>query len=250
MSTITAAIIAKDEENMISECLRSVSFCDEILLIDGFSKDNTVTIAKKFHAKVIQYPPGDFSKLRNQALQQASSDWLFYIDADERISKELMVNIKTKVSLPNPKAAYRIRRKNYYFKKYEWPTVEKLERLFQKKALREWYGILHESPIVEGEIGEIDGYLLHFTHRDLSSMLDKTLIWSSIEASNRFNTNHPQMRWWRYPRTMLTAFYDSYIQQKGWKVGTPGLIESIYQSYSAFATYAKLWEMQEKSRRA
>jgi len=129
---------------------------------------------------------------------------------------------------------------------HEWTAIEKLERLFKKDALKSWKGQLHESPEIQGEAGELDGFLLHYTHRDLASMLTKTNEWSAIEAKLRYDTFHPQMEWWRFFRVMWTGFSNSYIQQGGWKVGTAGLIESVYQGFSMFVTYAKLWEMQEK----
>ena len=77
-------------------------------------------------------------------------------------------------------------------------------------------------------------------------MISKTIEWSQIEAELRFNANHPKITWWRFPRVMLSAFFDSYIKQGGWRVGTAGIIESIYQAFSIFITYAKLWEKQLK----
>ena len=125
-----------------------------------------------------------------------------------------------------------------------------MERVFRKENLRGWKGKLHETPIIDGAIGDLDGFLLHYTHRDLTSMVNKTIEWSKIEAETRFKANHPKITWWRFPRVMLTAFFDSYIRQGGWKVGTIGLIESMYQSYSIFVTYARLWEMQTKSQKS
>ena len=78
-------------------------------------------------------------------------------------------------------------------------------------------------------------------------MLDKTIQWSKIEAELRYKSGHPPMSWWRFIRVMLTAFYDSYIKQKGYSVGTAGFIESMFQAYSMFITYARLWEMQLKA---
>jgi hypothetical protein len=142
--------------------------------------------------------------------------------------------------------AYKIHRKNYYFGNHEWPFIESLERLFEKSSLKGWYGEVHETPKVEGKIGELKGFLLHYTHRDLTSMVDKTIVWSKIEAELRYKSHHPPMTWWRFPRVMFTAFYYSYIQQKGYKAGTVGIVESLYQSFSMFITYARLWEMQQK----
>jgi len=143
-----------------------------------------------------------------------------------------------------------LKRKNFYLgssAKNEWPYIEKTERLFKRSSLKGWKGKLHESPIVIGEIGEIgEGFLLHYTHRDLASMLAKTIEWSKIEAELRFTANHPKVTWWRLFRVMLTAFLDYYLKQRGWKVGTVGVIESVYQVFSVFITYARLWEMQRE----
>lgn len=240
---LTGIIIAKNEEQMIEDCLKSLSFCDEVVVVDNNSKDKTVEIAKKHQAKVYTDDYLDFSESRNLGLAKAEGDWVLYVDADERVSKELAESIKEKIKSDEIKV-YKVIRKNYYFGNNEWPHLEKLERLFFKKDFKGWTGKLHESPVYDGKAGVLNGFLLHFTHRDLSSMVSKTNKWSDTEALLRFNSNHPKMSWWRFPRVMLTAFFDSYIKQGGWKVGAAGLIESIYQSFSIFITYAKLWELQ------
>jgi hypothetical protein len=131
---------------------------------------------------------------------------------------------------------------------HEWPKVEEMGRLFKKDKLKQWKGELHETPIFDGEISKIDeGYILHFTHRDLESMLNKTIEWSTQEALLRYNSGHPKMTWWRFPRVMLTGFLGSYIGQGGYKAGATGVVESVYQAFSMFITYAKLWELQSAS---
>lgn len=252
MKKITAIIITKNEENMIADCIDSVSFCDEVLVIDSASTDNTVAIAKHIGAKTYVIDDTVFSqaKRRNFGKEKAKSKWVFYIDADERVSKDLETDIKKVIEEKNPKySVYRVERKNYYLGNHEWPVTEKLERLFKKDALEGWFGDLHESPKVTGTIGDLSGFLKHYTHKDLSSMLAKTIAWSEIEAKLRMDANHPQMTWWRFPRVMSTAFYDSYIKQKGYTVGVVGLIESMYQAFSMFITYAKLWELQVNERK-
>lgn len=242
---ITAVIIAKNEEKKIAACLESVAFCDEIILIDSGSTDTTKEIAKKQNAKVYTYEVEDFSALRNFGSQKATGTWLLYIDADERVTKELEHEIKTELQSAIHDA-YTLPRKNYYFHKHEWPTIEQLERLFKKSSLQEWYGVLHESPRITGTIGALKHPLLHYSHDDLTSMIAKTNKWSEFEARNRFKANHPSMSWWRFPRVMMSAFWQSYVTQKGYKVGTVGLIESLFQAFSMFITYAKLWELQQK----
>lgn len=245
MNKLTAIIIAKNEEDMIADCIDSVSFADEIVIVDSGSKDKTREIAKRMAAKVYDIDTDDFSAMRNFGRQKATGEWILYVDADERVSVELKKNILSLISHQSY-VVYKLKRKNFYFGDHPWPTIEYLERLFKKESLIGWKGKLHETPTYKGEIGDIDGYLMHFTHRNLSQMIKKTLKWSKIEAQLRVDAHHPPMKWWRFPRVMWGAFFNSYITQKGWKAGTMGLIESMYQAFSIFITYARLWEMQEK----
>lgn len=250
-NNISAIIIAKNEENMIADCLDSVSFCDEIIVVDNGSEDKTADIAKRFGAKVFLQKSDSFSDLRNYGLRKAKNNWILYVDADERVTDELRLNIQFQISnskYPMP-TVYKIKRKNFYLGDNEWPYLEWMERLFRKGSLKGWKGDLHETPLIEGKIEELDGFLLHYTHRDLASMLKKTIEWSKIEAELRFKAGHPKMTWWRFLRVMLTTFFDYYCRQGGWKLGTAGLIESMYQSFSMFITYARLWEMQIESQK-
>ena len=243
---ISGVVIAKNEEEMIVDCLDSLKFCDEVLVIDNGSTDKTADIAKKAGARVIIYTTDDFSKLRNKGLESSNYDWIVYIDTDERVTRELEKEIIEKIKNSGKYNAFRVRRKNFYFGKNEWPEIEKLERVFKKESLSGWKGKLHESPTVEGEIGDLNNFLIHYSHRDLTQMLNKTIEWSEIEAETRLRASHPKMSWWRFPRVMMSAFFDSYINKKGYKAGTAGIVESIYQAFSMFITYAKLWEKQIK----
>jgi hypothetical protein len=269
-STLSVVIIAKNAESLIEDAMHSVEFAQEILVVDGGSTDKTNEVARKLHAKIITGESNSFAEQRNIGAKAAKGKWILYIDTDERVSEELASSIKEVISSSREQSesrspsrhpelvsgssslqartitpvAFKIRRKNFYLGNNPWPKIEQLERLFRKDALKGWYGKLHETPKVEGQIGLLDGYLLHYTHRDLESMLDKTIVWSRVEAQLRLDNNHPKIVAWRLIRVMLTGFFDSYVGQGGWKAGTMGLIESMYQSYSMFVTYATLWEMQ------
>lgn len=245
---LSIIIIAKNAEDHIADAIDSVKkIADEIIVVDNGSVDKTIEISEYLKAKVIKEDKKDFSQLRNIGLRAARGEWVFYLDTDERVTPSLMANISDQIENKNSNAtAFKIKRKNFYFGNHEWPYIEKLERLFYKDSLKGWYGQLHESPRIEGEVLELEGFLLHYTHRDLTSMLEKTIEWSYLEAELRLKANHPKMTWWRFPRVMLTAFFNSFVIQKGWKAGTVGLIESMYQAFSAFITYARLWEMQNK----
>lgn len=250
---LSVVIITKNAENTIADTISSVSFADEIIIVDNGSEDRTVEIADRMGTKVFKHVTSDFSQLRNYGLEKVKGEWIFYIDADEQVTSELARNIRYQISRPkdvSPLAentvAFKIKRKNFYLGNHEWPYVEEMERLFLRKKLKGWQGKLHETPIVYGKISQLEGFLLHYTHRDLTSMLQKTIAWSDVEAELRIAANHPKITWWRFPRVMTSSFFNSYIKQRGWKMGTAGLVESIYQAFSMFVTYAKLWERQRE----
>jgi len=108
--------------------------------------------------------------------------------------------------------------------------------------------VVHETPTIKGAFGEIERPINHYTHRSLSQMVEKTNEWSEYEAELRIKAGHPEMTWWRFFRVIVTAFFKSYVFEKGYKNGTEGIIEAIYQSFSIFITYAKLWEMQREKK--
>ncbi len=242
---LSVVIIAKNAENQIADCIESVRFAGEIIVIDNGSEDRTVEVAKSLKALVITDKKGDFSMQRTIGLEKAKGEWILYIDTDERVTKDLEIQIERVCKSADSLSAYKIARQNFYFGNYEWPKIEYLERLFKKSKLKGWSGKLHESPKIEGEVGLLKGQILHFTHRDLESMLDKTIEWSDIEAKLRFDSVHPPMATWRFIRVIITAFWGSYVSQQGFKAGTAGLVESVYQSFSMLITYAKLWELQQ-----
>ena len=250
---LSVVVIAKNEEKLIGECLKSTKGADELILVDSGSVDHTCQIAKKFGAEVIYVPTEKlkFAQWRNIGLKKASGDWIFYLDADERMTPELMDEIKKIMKAVGNESpvAYEVPRRNFYLGREmhfggAWPDYVK--RLFLRKNLQGWHKDLHEEPKVDGNWGRLKNPLIHVTHRDLSSMMEKTRRWSEIEARLLLEANHPPVVWWRFFRMMLTEFWLRAIKLQGWRDGTPGWIEIIFQMFSRFITYARLWEMQWK----
>ena len=243
MEKIDVIILTNNEENVIEDALKSVKdWTKNIFVIDAGSNDKTLGIAKKYDAKIISHKFLDFSQQRNFAIKQAKSPWVMYLDADERVTSEFKSELE--IAIENDKfAGFEVKRKTYYYGR-DWGLKDKVARVFKVDKFDKWSGVVHETAYINGELGQIKSPIEHFTHRNLEQMLNKTNNWSEFEAKLRFDSNHPPMRGWRFIRVMCSAFVRSYFREKGYKNGTYGLIEAIYQSYSMFITYAKLWEMQ------
>lgn len=248
---ISVILITQNEEEVLEDALKSLEgFADELIIVDSDSVDNTVEIARSHSAKVIKNRLISFSEQRNIGFKNAKGDWIFYLDADERITPEFKKEALSKISSYDPQsktAGFFVRRETYYFGK-KWGFTDQVQRLFYRERFKEWYGVVHETPKVEGKFEVIHEPILHFTHRNLSQMIEKTNKWSNYEADLRYNAHHPEMTWWRFPRVMVTEFLRSYMIGGGYKNGTRGLIESMYQAFSIFITYAKLWELQGKKK--
>jgi glycosyltransferase involved in cell wall biosynthesis len=245
---ISVLIIARDEEDVIGEAIKSVkNLADEVVVIDGGSTDNTIEIAEKLDAKVVKNKFKDFSDQRNLAASVAKGDTLFYIDSDEQATPEFIKELKEKLELNPELSGFYVGRKTFYYGK-DWHFEDRVQRVFRRNKLKEWYGVVHETPRVEGELGQIFEPILHYTHRNFEQMISKTNKWSEYEAELRFRAHHPRMNVCRFARIMITGFLGSYFKGGGWRNGTAGVVEGTYQMYSMFLTYAKLWEMQRKSK--
>lgn len=255
---LSVIIIAKNEEEKIGECLKSVSWADEVLVIDNDSQDNTSIISEKYKATVIDAPDRlslKYSDLRNLGLKRSKGDWVLYVDADERVSKELKSEIETKVLKENikvPYSSYAIPRRNIIFGKefkYGGQYPDYVKRLFKKSKLNGWTGELHEEPEYKGEMGHLENVLVHEKHNNIHEMIEKTNKWSETEARLMFEAGHPKMNVIRFSTAMLREFYLRLVRQKAFLDGVEGIIYGIYQVYSKFISYAKLWEMQKKQKK-
>ncbi len=145
--------------------------------------------------------------------------------------------------------AYAIPRRNFVFGKELhhggwWPDY--VIRLMRKDALIKWEGELHEQPKINGEIGYLKNPFIHLKEDNLSDMVKKTNNWSEIEARLLLESGHPKMTWWRFFRPVIGEIFDRLVLKLGFLDGVPGVVFSIYQGWSRFITYAKLWEMQRR----
>lgn len=246
MPSLSVIVLAKNVQDEIITALKTAAFADEIILIDTGSTDDTIKVSRPYVTKIVKTTGQDFAAWRNLGAQESGGDWLLYLDSDERIPVGLFREIKS--VLENPKhSAYTIPRHDIMLGKYlkHWPDSRVL-RLIKKSALKKWQGKLHEQPTIEGSIGKLNQALVHLTHKNIDEKVLNTLNWSHLEAEMIQKSGHPKMVGWRFWRIIATEFWHRFIRQGLWKDGTQGHIEIIYQIFSRFITYVRLWEMQQQ----
>lgn len=253
--TLSVVIIAGNEQEMIKDCLLSCSWADSIILVAANSSDKTVSIAKSTIPDIkIIYTKDEynkhFSKWRNLGLKQVTTPWLFYLDADERITPQLKQELlSTTAQKFDPHALYAVPRHNFYLGhrvKHGGSYPDYVKRLFQKKLFQGFTGKLHEEPQISGPMAHLKSPLLHLTHRCLSSMLTKTISWTDMEAREIDCHGHPPVVWWRILRMMATKFHQRLLKQQMWRDGTVGWISAIFETFDTFIIYARLWEIQQQ----
>ncbi|QQG47034.1 MAG: glycosyltransferase family 2 protein [Candidatus Woesebacteria bacterium] len=245
---ISSIIIAKNEEKMIKDCINSLHWTDEIIVIDNNSTDKTVSIAKNLGAKIFKFKSdadkGHFAEIREYAATKANSEWLLYIDADERVPE----NLKKEIMQLNLKdEAYAIPRKNNLLgHDMSWGGwyPDYVLRLIKKDKLKGFAGVLHEQPIIDGEVGKLKNPLYHITHQSITEMIEKTNNWSEIEGRLMYDAGHPPMNIPRFASAMFREFWYRAILKFGFLDGPIGIIEIIYQVFSRFISYSKLYELQ------
>ncbi len=246
--SVALFIFWPEEKDLIEACLKSVSWADEIVVIDNGAPKEVVDIAKKYTSKIFPCETKDFAQRHNFAKEKCAGDWILYIDSDERVSVALAKRIKEKLQAADA-CAYMLNRVNFFLGKevhYGERCPDYVTRLFKKEALKSWSGEIHESSVVDGAIVKLTEPLYHLTHRDIYSMLEKTVNFSEHEALLRLNAKHPQIVWWRLMRVFMTEFYYRIVKLSGWHQGTEGWIDGIFQAFSLFVVYARLWELQRK----
>lgn len=246
---ISAIVLTKDEEHNIADCLKSLSFCDEIIVIDDNSTDNTVTLAKKHGAKVfIHTLSQDFSQQRNFGLSKATGDWVLFVDADERISKELEKEIKqvtTKQS--NQTVGYFVKRFDVIWGKLlshgEIGTLRLLRLVKHNRGT--WKGHVHETLTVEGATLTLTNPLIHYPHPSISEFLEAINIYSTIRA-NELHIKRIRTNIFEIIALPLGKFLQNFIFRLGFLDGTAGFIFASIMSFHSFLVRGKLWLLWQK----
>jgi glycosyltransferase involved in cell wall biosynthesis len=246
---ISVVLAVKDEADMLEGALRQLGFADEIVVqIDSRTADATETIARKYTDRVMIADFKDFASFKNQAMSNARNDWVLLLDADERLSAALIEEILAAVSADEADV-FEIPFESYFFGRAMrhggWQN-ERHQRLF-KRSLVHYQGEIHESLQLaeEARRGSLVSPIIHLSHRSIGHVLAKTSGYVDVQASEMLKDGHPKVTARTLYSVIFKEFWRRMIRQKGYRDGLPGIIESLYQPFSLFCVYVRLWELQQ-----
>ena len=243
MNKLTAIIPTFLEADFIEEAIRSVDFADEVIVIDSYSDDGTPDLAKNMGAKVIQRRFDDFSSQKNYALDQASHDWILFIDADERIGEDLQDEIKTVLMDPGNTVAYFMYRNFFFTKKairYGGWQSDKVIRLFDRSCCRYDGSLVHEKPLFNGQPGFFKNKLDHYSYRSFDHYASKLNLYASLQAQEMFSKGRKTNFISLFVKPGF-RFFVHYFLRLGFLDGIPGFILAAQNGHAVWSRAAKLW---------
>ncbi len=244
MIELSAVVITKDEENNIEECLSSLRWADEVVVVDSRSRDRTVELAERLSAKVFVYGSEQFYESKNYGIEQASGRWILSIDADERVTPELQAEIRRVINTSQSKEGFFIPRKNYLGDKWlkyggQYPDYQL--RLFKKGAGYFAAQLVHERVQIKGETGYLNNPLVHRTYKDFSDFVSKINRYTSLEAME-LGENLPRITLFNILFLPLKKFVSTYFMRKGYRDGMLGLAVCGFTAFYVFLKLVKIWE--------
>ncbi len=243
MKKITALIPCKNEEINIRDCLESVKWADEILVVDSGSTDRTLAIVREYTDCILEHEYVNSAAQKNWAIPQTRHEWILIVDADERVTPELAGEIQELLRKGPEAAAYRIYRRNHFLgkeiKHCGW-NRDDVTRFFKKSNARYPEKNVHADLLVDGKVSVLKGRLLHYTCRDLDAYVKKWERYTTWAAGDIVDKNKKAglSRIIGHP---LWRFIKQYILRAGFLDGTEGLIICRLAAMSVFMKYIKAW---------
>jgi glycosyltransferase involved in cell wall biosynthesis len=244
---LSVTVITKNEAADIAAALESVSWADEIVVVDAESTDDTVAVARRFTDRVTVRPWAGYVAQKNHAASLAAHDWILSIDADERVTPALAGEIRATMAGAPAHAAFQMPRVTWHLGRWirstDWYPDHQV-RLYDRRSAQ-WTGqYVHEALTAQGSIGRLRGELQHFAYRDIADHLETIDRYTTLAARQMRDAGrhagvlqlagHPPL-----------AFFRNYMARGGFRDGVPGLIISALNAYYVFLKFAKLWELRQ-----
>lgn len=245
---ISALAITYNEEVNIESYIKSLSFADEIIIVDSFSTDKTAELAKKYNIKFIQRKFDNFSNQKNFTINQAKYNWVTFFDLDEEIPPTLAQEIIDTVKSKKKLNAYYAKR-NYYFMnkriKYSGFQTDKAVRLFNKNHCKYNGNLVHETIETSEKIGYLKNSINHYTYKNFDTFNDKLTHYSKLQAQKLYDKNvRPNM--YHFLFRPFYRFTYQYFIRFGFLDGKEGFIISYVHAFSVFKRYVQLWLMHRR----
>jgi glycosyltransferase involved in cell wall biosynthesis len=242
---VTATVITFNEAANIQAALESLSWADEIIVVDSHSTDDTVAIARRFTDRVVVRPWPGYSDQKNFAAAQATHDWIFSLDADERVSPALAAEMQARLTNDAGAAGYRVPRVTFHLGRWirstDWYPDYQL-RLYDRRRAR-WSGrYVHESVKADGPVSDLRGELLHYAYRDLAHHFQTMDRYTTL-AAKQMQEDGRRAGWFDLAVHPPAAFIRNYVLRGGFRDGVPGLIVSAMNARYVGLKFAKLWEL-------
>ncbi|QEE51339.1 glycosyltransferase family 2 protein [Flavobacterium alkalisoli] len=239
---ITALAITFNEEDNINRYVESLSFADEIIVVDSFSTDATKEMAEKLNVKFIQNEFKDFSSQRNFAIEQASNDWILFFDLDEIVTPSLENEIKQVVANNDGAVAYFVKRKFHFMGKHirfgGWRT-DKAIRVFNKQYCK-YTGLVHEVITAKGKVSTLKEKVDHYSYKSFDNYNGKLNLYSKLQAENLYSKKvRPNA--YHFLFRPFYRFCWQYFYRLGILDGKEGFILAYIHSFSVFKRYLQLW---------
>lgn len=243
---LTVAIITYNEENDLEKALESVSFAAEIVVVDSFSSDTTVNIARQFTDKIYTRKFDNFSSQRNFSIEHASYEWVLVIDADETIPAALQDEITNVVNTsPRAECAYSIGRSNIFMGrhlKHGGLNKDRVTRLFPRSV--RYRSRVHETPDTGSmPVINLKNKMNHNTYKGYAAMLTKTDKYSTLKARDMYESGYNPTLFKMLFKPAF-RFFRHYILRGGLRDGKPGFVFASISGLEVFQRLTKVWRMQ------
>jgi len=250
---ITAIILTKNEEKNIIDCTEDLHFCSEIIIIDDYSTDKTPELIENLSSKNKKIKvfrrklENDFSKQRQFGIENSTNDWIFFVDADERITNELATEIKENISEDSKYGGFLIPRRDFMWRKSlnhgETGNI-KLLRLFNKNSGK-LEGKVHETWVTKKDVGRLINPILHYPHPTISEFLREINFYTDLRANELYDkkVKVSALSIVLYPKA---KFIKNFIFKRGFLDGSAGLVHAILMSFHSFLVRGKLWLLWQK----
>ena len=249
MHPISAALITHNEEQNIAGALESLFWADEIVVVDSGSSDATLEICRRFTDRIFHRDWTGYVDQKNFAVEKARNDWVFSLDADERVSPELLAEIEALEPAAGGCSGYRIPRVAFFMGRWirhgAWYPDYQL-RLFDRRCAKWKGGRVHESVKTEGKPEYLAGEIHHYVYRSFAEYLRRLETYSNLAALDYLDRGKKASPLNLFAKP-FAAFVNSYLLKLGFLDGTPGFAVAVLGSVSAFFKHAKLYELERTS---